>query len=201
VIRSSRRAAQLRSLLLVPFAVAIPLLAGCEAGNNAPVLDFHYPTDSAGTTVGDLAIANVFILGAPLGSSLRPGQSASLYFVLTNTGRSDRLLGISAPGSATSVHLPAGGIPVSSQHQVLLSGPQPLVYLVGLTRPLTSGSAITVVLHFQNAGAISLAVPIFARTGHLTTLAPAPSPAPTIRARKGLGNKAASATPSASPST
>jgi copper(I)-binding protein len=200
VIRSSRRAAQLRSLLLVPFAVAIPLLAGCEAGNNAPVLDFHYPTDAAGTTVGGLAIANVFILGAPLGASLHPGQSASLYLVLTNTGRSDRLLGISAPGSATSVHLPAGGVPIASQHQVLLSGPQPQVYLVGLTKPLTSGSAITVVLHFQNAGAITLAVPIFARTGHLTTLAPAPSPTPAVPGHK-AHHKAAAATPSTSPST
>lgn len=178
MIRSSRRAAQLRRLLLVSAAVAIPLLAGCEAGNNAPVLDFHPPTDAAGTTVNDLAIANVFILGAPVGSSLQPGQSASLYFVLTNTGKPDRLLAISAPGSATSVHLPAGGIAIGTEHQVLLSGPQPEAYLVGLTRPLTSGSAITVVLHFQNAGAISLAVPILPRSGHLTTLAPAPSPTP-----------------------
>jgi copper(I)-binding protein len=201
VIRSRRGAAKLRRLLLVPLAVAIPLLAGCEAGNNAPVLDFHFPTDGAGTTVGGLSIANVFILGAPLGSSLMPGQSASLFLAVTNTGRPDRLLGISAPGSAISVHVPAGGILVASQHRVLLSGPQPQVYLVGLTRPLTSGSSITVVLHFLNAGAVSLAVPILPRAGHLTTLAPAPSPTPPAPAGAHKAHHKTGISPSPTPSS
>lgn len=174
--------ARLRRLLLVLVAVLIPLLAGCEAGNNAPTNQFHPPTDGATASVGALSIANVFILGAPLGSSLMPGQSASLFFAMVNTGKRDRLLAISAPGSATSVHLPAGGIPIGSQQRVLLSGPQPQAYLVGLTTTLTSGSAIKIVLHFQNAGAVPLEVPIMPRAAQLTTLAPPPAAAPSVPA-------------------
>ncbi|MFZ0044673.1 MAG: hypothetical protein WAL16_02485, partial [Streptosporangiaceae bacterium] len=77
-------------------AALIPVLAGCEAGNNAPTLLFHYPTDAAGTAVGDLSIRNVFILGAGINSNLRRGQSASMFLAIVNTGPADKLLSISA---------------------------------------------------------------------------------------------------------
>ena len=96
-----------RRLVLVAVAALIPVLAGCEAGNNAPTLDFHYPTDAAGTSVGDLAIRNVFVLGAPLGRNLARGQSASMFLALVNNGAPDKLISITAPGTAASVTLPA----------------------------------------------------------------------------------------------
>ena len=96
-----------RRLALVAAAALIPVLAGCEAGNNAPTLAFHYPTDAAGTSVGKLAIRNVFILGAPLGRDIARGQSASLFLSLVNNGAPDALTSITAPGTALSVTLPA----------------------------------------------------------------------------------------------
>jgi copper(I)-binding protein len=201
VIRSGWGSGPLRRLLLVSAAAVIPVLAGCEAGNNAPTLNFHYPTDAAGTVVGDLSIRNVFVLGAPLGSSLTPGQSASLFFAVVNTGSPDRLISITAPGTATTVTLPGGSIPLGTARTVLLTGPQAQAVLVNLTRTVTSGSVVKLVLDFQKEGTVTLQVPVFARAAHYTTYSPPPSPSPTpTPTRHAHRHGAGSATPTPSPS-
>ncbi len=192
-----------RRLVLVAVAALIPVLAGCEAGNNAPTLQFHYPTDAAGISVGDLAIRNVFVLGAPLGRNLATGQSASLFLAMVNSGSPDKLISITAPGTAASVTLP-GSVPVVSGHPVLLSGPRPQLVLTDLTRPLASGTTIRLVLTFQKAGPVTLIVPVMARASHYVTYAPpqpiiTPSTATTLTATK--HHKAhASTSPSPTPS-
>jgi copper(I)-binding protein len=170
-----------RRLVLVAVAALIPVLAGCEAGDNAPTVQFHYPTETAGIAVGDLAVRNVFVLGAPLGSNLAKGQSAGLFLALANTGSPDRLLSITAPGSAASVTLPAGGIAVKDGPPVLLSGPKPTVVLNDLTKPLTGGSTVRIILDFAKAGQVTLVVPVFAKAAHYATYAP-PQPTPTVAA-------------------
>ncbi len=186
MIRSGWGSALPRRLVLVAVALLIPILAGCEADNDAPSLQFHYPTDTAGypadsagsSAMGNLAIRNVFVLGAPLGRSLQKGQSASLFLAVINDGAPDRLISISAPGSATSVSLPAGGVPVLAGHPVFLSGPQPQLVLLGLTRPLTSGSSLRLNLTFQKAGTITLLVPVMPRAVQYQSFAP-PQPTQT----------------------
>jgi copper(I)-binding protein len=184
-------------LLVAALLALVPVLAGCEAGNNAPTLGFHYPTDAAGTVVGAISIRNVFVLGAPLGSSLRPGQSASLFFAIVNTGSSDRLLGISAPGTAASVKLPGGTIPVPSLKPVLLTGPKAQAYLTGLTRTVASGSDIKLVLDFQKAGLVTLQVPVMPWAAHYVTYSMPPSPT----ASPAKGRKSHVSVPTPSPST
>ena len=199
--RSGWGSALPRRLVLLAVAVLIPVLAGCEAGNNAPTLEFHYPTDAAGTVVDHLAIRNVFVLGAPLGSSLQRGQSASLFLAVINNGAPDTLTSISAPGTAASVALPAGGIPVRYQHPVLLTGPKPAVFLANLTRTVTGGSNITLVLNFRNAGPVVLVVPVMARAAHYVTYGTPPSASPTRHPLvQPTPNAAVGPTPSASPS-
>lgn len=180
VIRSARPTrgkVSLRRLLLISAVALVPVLAGCEAGNNAPTLGFHPSTDSATADAGTIAIRNVFILGAPLGSSLRPGETASLFLSLVATGTSaDRLTSITAPGSAKSVHLPGGGIAVVPGKPVYISGPQTLAYLVGLTRTIAGGSNLQLVLHFKTEGQVSMQVPVLPRAAQYTTFSPAPSP-------------------------
>lgn len=187
-------------LVLVAAAALIPVLAGCEAGNNAPTLSFHYPTDAAGTAVGDLSIRNVFVLGAPIGRDLGKGESASVFLALVNTGAPDKLIKISAPGSAASVTLPGGGVLVTNGHPVLYSGPIPQIVLRDLTRPLASGGDITLTLTFRNAGTVRLQVPVLPRAAQYATLQP-PLPAAAAHASaQTTPTPSSSATGTASPS-
>jgi copper(I)-binding protein len=183
VIRTGWGSAVPRRLVLVAAAALIPVLAGCEAGNNAPTLDFHYPTDAAGTVVGDLSIRNVFVLGAGLGSALHKGQSAGLFLAIINNGPPDKLISVSAPGTATSVSLPSAGVPVVTNSPVFLTGPTPGVVLTDLTRTVTNGSDIKVILTFAKAGPVTLEVPVMARATQYATFSPpvpdaSPSPSP-----------------------
>ncbi len=196
MIRSRRVGTLLRRILIVAAAAGIPLLAGCEAGANAPTLNWHPPTDGAQATLGSIVISNVFILGAPLNATLAIGQSAGLYFAMVNTGPSDRLVSITAPGAAQSVTLPRGAVGLASQQSVLLTGPRPQAILNGLTRNWTGGSFIRVIMTFQNAGSVTLNVPVMPQAQYYSTFSPPPpSPSPT-------GKKAGrhSPSPSASPS-
>ena len=177
MIRRARVTRHLATALLVS-AAAIPLLAGCEAGNAAPTVNFHPSVDGGQKVVGSISIGNVFVLGAPLGSALQPGQSASLFLSLVNNGAPDRLLSITASGSAGSVTLVGGTIPVVMGQPQYLTGPQPQAYLVNLTRAVRNGSNLELTLNFQREGAVSLKVPVIPFASSYTTLSPPPSPTP-----------------------
>ncbi len=205
MIRSCRAGTMSRRIVIAVAAALVPLIAGCEAGTNAPSLQWHQPTDGTTTTIGGLTISNAFVLGAPLGSELRPGENAGLFFALTNTGTSgDRLIGISAPGLARSVLLPGGRVVVNSQHSVLLTGPRPQVILEHLLRTVTGGSVVTLVLSFRSAGQLTLRVPVMPMAQYYATLSPAPTPTasaakPTAAPAGKHHHKHASPSPSASP--
>jgi copper(I)-binding protein len=180
--------------VLVAAAVLIPVLAGCEAGNEAPTIQFHPPTDAATAMAGAISIRNVFVLGAPLGSQLHKGGAASLFLAIVNDGAPDRLLAVTAPGSAASVSLPSGGVPVIFQHPVFLSGPKPQIVLADLTRNLTSGSSLKLRLTFQKAGLVTLEVPVVPRAAHYATYSPPQASAVT-------GTPATTPTTTATPAT
>ena len=177
---SSRASGWPRRLLIVAAAALVPAIAGCEAGNDAPTLNWHNPTDGVGTVTHAISIRNVFVLGAPGSAAVPAGQSAGLYFALVNDGNTgDRLVSVQAPGSATAVTLPGGSINLPPNRVVLLGGPQPQALLTGLTRPLDGGSVLTIVLNFQKAGSVTLRVPIIPNSAAYATFSPAPSPSPT----------------------
>jgi copper(I)-binding protein len=178
----------LRRACAVAAVALIPVLAGCEAGSDAPVLHWHPPTNGASATIvtgrGEIAIRNAFILGAaPPSVTLPAGSSASMFVGLVNTGPRDRLVKVSAPGSATSVTLPAGGVLLERDHSALLTGPAPELVLTGLTRSLVSGSYVRVLLTFQRAGTVTLTLPVIDRADSYATFSPAPTPTPTASAK------------------
>jgi copper(I)-binding protein len=197
VIRTRHRTARPRRLLVLAIAALIPVLAGCEAGTNAATQEWHNPTDGAGVVQGNISIRNVFVLGAPIGSTLATGQSAGVFFALVNNGSPDKLLSITAPGTATSVSLPGGAVSLASQQAVFLTGPAPEVILENLTRPLSGGESVVLRMNFQNAATVTLDVPVLPQAQYYSTLSPAPTPTPTPTTSK-HGKHKARATPSPS---
>lgn len=199
--RSSRPGLKvLRRACAVAAVALIPVLAGCEAGGSAPILHWHPPTNGASATIhtgsGEIAIRNAFILGGTLTATLPTGGSAGMFVGLVNTGPRDRLVRISAPGTATSVTLPKGGVLLEEDQSALLTGPAPELVLSGLRRSLTSGTYVPVLLTFQKAGTIRLDLPVLARANSYATFSPAPTPTPSASVK---GNRRHHGQPSATP--
>jgi copper(I)-binding protein len=198
--RSPRPALKaLRRACAVAAVALIPVLAGCEAGGDAPILNWHPPTSGASATIiaggGQIAIRNAFILGGVPNFTLPAGSSASMFVGLVNTGPRDRLIRVSAPGAATSVTLPTGGVLLKRDSSALLTGPAPQLVLSGLTRSLPSGSYVRVLFTFQKAGTISLTLPVIQRSDSFATFSPAPRPTPSVSATGKRQHGQASATP------
>lgn len=208
MILSTRYVPPLRGLAVVVAAALTPVIAGCEAGTNAPTQQWHQPTPGASAVVDNtIRVNNMFVLGAPPDSSLSPGGSAGMFFALSNNGSPDKLIGIRAPGTAVSVQMPAGGaISLGTQQLVLLTGPAPEVVLRDLTRSLIGGQYIRVVLDFQRAGVVTLKVPVMPQSQYFTTFSPAPaspSASPSASASpspSGKKKRHPAASPTASPS-
>jgi hypothetical protein len=175
VIRSRRGVLSLRGLAAVAAAGLIPAIAGCEAGANAPTQQWHQPTPGASAIVNNtLRINNMFVLGPTPGFSLPRGATAGVFLALTNDGVPDRLISITAPTAATSIRVPAGGISLGHMQSLFLTGPSPRVLLVHLTRILNGGQYVRVNMNFQNAGHVSLLVPVMPRATFYMTFSPAP---------------------------
>ena len=189
MIRSSHRIGGPRGLLVLAIAALIPALAGCEAGTNAPTQQWHQPTDGAGTVFNNIAIRNVFVLGAPIGQTIQAGQSAGVFLAMVNNGSPDRLVSITAPGTAKSVTLPGGTVGLGSQRAVYLTGPAPKIVLEGLTRALAGGTAVKLILTFQNAASVTMTVPVMPRAQYYSTFSPPPkpTPSPSVAARRTTG--------------
>jgi copper(I)-binding protein len=164
-----------RRLLVGALALLVPALAGCEAGLNAPTLEFHPASFGVSTIVDGINIDNVFVLGPAPGSTLQAGGQAGLFMSL-EAPNSDQLTSISAPGAASSVQLGNGPITLSPNTLVDLSGPAPLLTLDGLTNPLSGGEMVRLVLNFATAGAVTLTVPVEPAGFEFATYSPAPTP-------------------------
>jgi copper(I)-binding protein len=167
-----------RRLLLGAVAVLVPVLAGCEAGNNAPTLMFHPASYGTSETVNGITIDDAFVLGPALNSALPAGGQAGVFLSLS-AENGDRLVSAAAPGAASSVRLVTGPVTLSPYSVVDLSGPQPRIVLNGLTSPLSGGQMVNLVLDFATAGAISIQVPVEPASYDYTTYSPAPTPTPT----------------------
>jgi copper(I)-binding protein len=182
-----------RCLLFGAIALLVPALAGCEAGQDAPTLEFHQASNGTTITVGGITVDDAFVLGPMSGSTLPVGGQAGVFLSLF-AQNGDRLLSATAPGAASSVHLASGPVTLPAQTLVDLSGPEPHVVLTGLTNPLSGGETIQLELVFANEGVVPLAVPVEPAVYDYTTYSPPPTPTPTAKA-----SATATASPSATP--
>jgi copper(I)-binding protein len=180
VIRRSSAKTVARPLLVGALALLISAAtAGCEAGLNAPTLQFHPASAGAAATVNGISISDAFVLGAPTGSALSPGSSAGVFLSLFNNGsNSDALVSMSAPGYASGVHVSGGTVSLPAGGEVNLTGPQPSVVLSPLTRAISGGESIPVKLNFAHAGSVTLQVPVQPQSFFYSTYSAAPTPAP-----------------------
>ena len=189
-----------RRLLFGAIALLVPVLAGCEAGQDAPTLTFHPASNGASTVVGGITIDNAFVLGPPPNSALPPGARTGAFLSLFAQD-GDRLLSAAAPGTARSVRLTDGPVTLPAQTLVDLSGPEPHILLTGLTNPLSGGETVQLVLVFADEGPVSLQVPVEPAAYEYTTYSPPPIPVSTRTARPTATSPAtpAAAGPSTTP--
>jgi copper(I)-binding protein len=211
VIRASFGKTTAGRLLLGVGALAllVPAIAGCEAGENAPTLEFHDASAGAQTVFNGIRISDAFVLGAPSGA-VPTGSSAGLFLSLYNgSTNADSLTGVTAKSAAGSVAVTGTSVALPLNSEVNLMGPQPKVVLNSLTTPLTAGGYVSVTLDFEHAGSTTLQVPVEAQQFDFATYSAAPvapaaaTPAASAAAKsdKKVSNKKAGATPSATPSS
>jgi copper(I)-binding protein len=188
-----------RRLLVGAIAILVPALAGCEAGLNAPTLQYHSASSGTSTTINGIELDNVFVLGPALNQTLPAGGQAGVFLALSAQDH-DQLVSASAPGTASSVQLLTGQVTLPPGALVNLSGPAPAVVLNGLTNPLSGGESVRLVLTFANAGVVTLQVPVLPAAYDYATYSPPPTPTASTAAIVKHKHKArASASPSATP--
>jgi copper(I)-binding protein len=194
-----------RRLLTGAIAIMVPVLAGCEAGQDAPTLDYHAASFGLTTTVNGIGVSNAFVLGPGLDTELVRGEAAGVFMSLYTQDSGDKLLAAAAPGTARSVTLVNGPVELAPGALVNMSGPTPEIVLNGLISGLNGGQTVHLVLTFANAGTVLLTVPVEPAAYEYATFsppAPSPSPSGTNRPRakpSGGASSSAGASSTASP--
>jgi copper(I)-binding protein len=190
-----------RRLLLGAVVVLLPVLAGCEAGLNAPTLQYHPANFTADKTKNGISFSNVFVLGpAPDGPAVAGGRTG--VFLSLYAQHDDRLESVRAEGTASQASIAGGAVNLPANSLVDLGGPVPRIVLSGLADPLRGGETIPLDFTFAKAGKITLDVPVEPQSFEFGTYSPppTPSPSPSATGKKGRAKGAASASASASPS-
>jgi len=188
-------------MLFGALAVLAPALAGCEAGYNAPTLEYHPAAFGAYATKNGVSISNAFVLGpSPSGPEVAGGRAGVFLAITSQNG--DKLVSASAPGTATSVKILGGPVSVPAVGSADLTGPVPRVVLNGLANPLQGGTLVKLNLTFAEAGTIAMTVPVQPKAYEYATFSPPATPSPAA-AKKGNAKAkppvGASASGSASP--
>jgi copper(I)-binding protein len=164
-----------RRLLFGVLAVLVPALAGCEAGLNAPTVEFHPAAFGAYTTKDGISIANAFVLGPPLNGPAVAGGQAGVFLSIT-AENGDRLVSVTAPATASGARITGGSVNLPPAAPVDLTGPVPQVVLTGLANPLQGGETVTLTLKFAKAATVTLPVPVEPQAYEYSTFSPPPTP-------------------------
>jgi len=164
-------------MLFGALAVLAPALAGCEAGYNAPTLEYHPAAFGAYASKNGVSISNAFVLGpSPSGPEVAGGRAGVFLAITSQNG--DKLVSASAPGTATSVKILGGPVSVPAVGSADLTGPVPRVVLNGLANPLQGGTLVKLNLTFAEAGTIAMTVPVQPKAYEYATFSPPPTPSP-----------------------
>jgi copper(I)-binding protein len=187
-------------MLFGALAVLAPALVGCEAGFNAPTLEYHPAAFGAYASKNGVSIANAFVLGpSPSGPEVAGGRAGVFLAITAQNG--DKLVSASAPGTASAVQILGAPVRVPAAVPVTLTGPVPRVVLTGLANPLQGGELVTLNLTFAEAGTITMTMPVQPKAYEYATFSPPATSSPAAtKKRKAKANPSASASPSGSAS-
>ena len=75
--------------------------------------------------------------------------------------------------------LNGGSVALPAYTAVNLTGPSPSVVLNSLSKPLTAGGYISVILDFEHAGSVKLQVPVEPQSYYWSTYSPPANPSAT----------------------
>ena len=188
-----------RRMLLGALAVLAPALAGCEAGYNAPTLEYHQAAFGAYAMKNGVSISNAFVLGpSPSGPEVAGGRAGVFLAITSQNG--DKLVSASAPDTASSVQILGGPVSVPAVGSANLTGPVPRVVMNGLANPLQGGELVKLNLTFAEAGTIAMTVPVQPKAYEYATFSPPATPSPTATKKRAKANPSASASASGSAS-
>ncbi|MCO5993210.1 RAD23 family protein [Actinoallomurus rhizosphaericola] len=124
------------------------------------------------------------------GATATPGASGS-------PGKAGKKAKPGKSGTATPQSTPSSPAASASSPAGTTGAATPLVILSGLTAPLNGGENIRLTLHFQQAGSLTVTVPVIPRADYYSTYPPAPSG--TIATTPTPGAPGSPTTPGASP--
>ena len=184
----SRPTFALRGAALLAGVLAMTLtVGGCGAGPNAQTGQEAPAVNGAAATTGPIAVRDAMIVlpARPAGpDAYAPGGTAPLRMWIVNQGQQpDRLLSASSP-AATSVSTggdltvaPGGAVAVTAASSTASAAPvapptgstgqqvqHASMALVGLREAVQPGQNYPVTLVFENAGPVTLAVPVGSTT-------------------------------------
>ena len=186
-------------MLFGALAVLAPALAGCEAGFNAPTLEYHPAAFGAYASKNGVSIANAFVLGpSPSGPEVAGGRAGVFLAISSQDG--DKLVSASAPGTASAVQILGGPVRVPAVGSANLTGPVPQVVMTGLANPLRGGELVKLNLTFAEAGTIAMTVPVQPKAYEYATFSPPATASPAAtKKRKAKASPGSTASPTATP--
>lgn len=162
-----------RSTRRVATAVALAAggalaLSGCGAGQISQTASQVAAVNGNSANVGTLALRNVHIVHPTSPQhSLEPGGDAVLAFTAINESEGDpeTLTGITSEfAGSVSIEGEADATTIAPQTSLEASGNEKLVVLEDLQKGVRPGLTVPVTFSFENAGDITLSVPVDA--GH-----------------------------------
>ncbi len=146
------------------------ILTGCGSGQISQVADQESAVNGMSANAKDIALRNVHILANETGVALVPGKVVPLVFVAANNSADtdDKLVSITSDFGTVALSgdsvIPAGRALVAAP----MGGPEAMSSTapgsanVTLTKPITNGLSYPFTFTFDQAGAVTVAVPLSA---------------------------------------
>lgn len=170
------RTSRPRVLAVAALLAVAPALGACGAGFDANLAQPYTPTEAAEASQNGITVAQAFILGPESGQTLAAGSAAPLYLTMVNdNATADQLSGISIDPQFAETARTSTTISLPPKVLVKSANPEPQITVENLKKPLRGGENVRLTLQFQNAGAITMNVPVIARSREFATYQPAPN--------------------------